>query len=67
MEYQLINPRDKTKSAIEQVLSNRGIKNIYHYLNTSESDILDPLLFSNMVEGAKLLISHIAQESKIMV
>ena len=67
MEYQLINPRDKSKSAIEQVLTNRGVKNINHYLNTTESDILDPLLLNNMKEGAKLLISHISQGSKIMV
>lgn len=67
MEYQLINPRDKSKSAIEQVLTNRGVKNINHYLNTTENDILDPLLLNNMKEGAKLLISHISQGSKIMV
>ena len=66
MEYELINPREKN-SAIEQVLFNRGIKDINHYLNTDDSDILDPMLLDNMEEGAKLLVSHIARGSKVMV
>ena len=67
MEYQLINPRIKGVSAIEQVLYNRGITNIEHYLNTDDMDILDPSTIANIQEGAKMLISHIAQGSKVMV
>ena len=66
MEYKLINPRDKS-SAIEQVLYNRGIEDIEHYLNTSDSDILDPITIMNIQKGAKMLVSHIAQNSKVLV
>ena len=61
MEYQLIAPRVPHYSAVEQVLTNRGIplNEIQHYLNTTESDILDPKLIKNIDVGAKMLISHI--------
>ena len=41
MKYSLINPVNKEYSAIEQILTNRGIarKDIPHYLNTSDEDI----------------------------
>lgn len=67
MEYQLINPRRPGTSAIEQVLLNRGIQDVRHYLNTVDSDILSPLDLDNIENGAKLLVSHIVQESKVFV
>jgi len=67
MEYQLINPRRPGTSAIEQVLLNRGIEDVHHYLNTDDSDILSPLGLDNIEQGAKLLVSHIAQGSKVMI
>ena len=67
MEYQLINPRRPGTSAIEQVLLNRGIQDVQHYLNTVDSDILSPLDLDNIENGAKLLVSHIAQKSKVFV
>ena len=67
MEYQLINPRRPGTSAIEQVLLNRGITDVQHYLNTDESDILSPLELDNMEKGAKMLVSHIARKSKVLV
>lgn len=67
MEYQLINPRRPGTSAIEQVLLNRGIQDVQHYLNTVDSDILSPLDLDNIEKGAKLLVSHIAQGSKVLV
>ena len=66
MDYRLINTRTKS-SAIEQVLFNRGIQDIDHYLNTTDSDILDPSSIKNIQEGAKLLVSHIAQNNKILI
>ena len=54
MEYQLINPRRPGTSAIEQVLLNRGIEDVHHYLNTVDTDILSPLDLDNIEEGAKL-------------
>ena len=67
MNYELIAPRSLSYSAIEQVLRNRGIEDIEHYLNTSDSDILNPLTIDNVVEGAKMLVSHIARGSKVMI
>ena len=67
MEYQLINPRRPGTSAIEQVLLNRGITDVAHYLNTVDTDILSPLGLDNMKKGAELLVSHIAQGSKVYV
>ena len=67
MEYQLINPRRPGTSAVEQVLLNRGIKDVHHYLNTDDTDILSPLDLDNIKEGAKMLVSHIKQESKVFV
>lgn len=72
MEYQLIAPQfphNKVLSAVEQVLANRGIKpeNVEHYLNTTDKDIVDPLLIKNIKEGAKMLIKHISQNDKVLV
>ena len=69
MNYQLIAPRLPNTSVIEQVLLNRGIQaqDIRHYLNTSDKDILDPTLITNIKEGAKMLIYHISQEHKIFI
>lgn len=40
---------------------------MYHYLNTSDSDILSPLDLNNMEKGAKMLVSHIAKGSKVFI
>lgn len=67
MEYKLISPRRQGYSAIEQVLTNRGIEDVNHYLNTSDNDILNPMLLDNMEQGAKMLISHIAQNDRVHI
>lgn len=67
MEYKLISPRNKNLTAIEQVLTNRGITDINHYLNTSDTDILNPLLLDNIKKGAKMLVSYIARNDRIHV
>lgn len=63
MEYQLRAPRIPEYTAVEQVLTNRGIQyqDIQHYINTSRADIYDPLLLKNMQRGAQMLIHHIAE------
>ena len=48
MEVQLIAPRERRLSVIEQVLRNRNIDNAYRYLNTTADEKLDPLLLDNM-------------------
>lgn len=47
MKYTLINKINPNYSAIEQILTNRGIKyeNIKHYLNTTDNDINKPQEF----------------------
>lgn len=72
MEYQLITPRippNREVSAVERVLTNRGIAlhEINHYLRTSDEDILDPKLFDNIKEGASMLARHIANKDRILV
>ena len=56
-------------SAVERVLTNRGIKlsEINHYLNTTDDDILDPLLIDRIKEGAQMLIKHISNNDKIFI
>lgn len=71
MKYQLIEPRIPLEglSAVERVLTNRGIKleNIKHYLNTTDEDILRPELIARIVDGVKMLIKHIAAGHKILI
>lgn len=68
MVYELIAPRT-CSSSIEQVLYNRGIplKDIPHYLNTTDEDILNPLLLDNIEDAAKMLVRHISTGSKVLV
>ena len=65
MNYKLINEVDKSKSMIEQILNNRGIEDVSHYLNTTDEDLFSPLLLENMKEGAELLIKHLYDDKKI--
>lgn len=72
MDYQLRTPTIPLSvelTAVERVLSNRGIKpqDIKHYLNTTNDDILNPNLIANMDAGVKMLISHIANNERIMI
>lgn len=72
MEYQLKTPLLPLKdnyNAVERVFATRGIapENIEHYLNTTDDDILPPESIPNMNEGAKMVISHIAHNDKILV
>jgi hypothetical protein len=72
MEYQLIAPRiplGRLLTAVEQVLANRGIapENVEHYLNTTDEDILSPMLIMNIEEGVKVLIQAIARGDKVLI
>ncbi len=69
MRYELIAPMVPGLSPVEQVLLNRGIKkeDMKHYINTTEDDILDPLLANNMREGVEMLIKHIKANDHILV
>ena len=72
MEYQLIVPRIPLKEelpVVEQVLANRGIRpeDVEHYLNTTDEDILSPLLIMNISEGVKILVGAIARGDKVLI
>ena len=72
MKYQLLNPNgeiNKNLSILEQILINRGIEqnNIQHYLNTTDEDILNPLLLNNMRAGAEMLVAQIIKNEPLMV
>ena len=71
MKYKLIQPVNKKYSAIEQILSNRGIEetDFYHYLNTKDSDINSYEGFGKDVlwEGARVLIDCIGHNHKALV
>lgn len=64
MKYELKNERDKNLTLLLQVLKNRGIKEIEHYLTVDDDDILEPTLFPEMEEGAKLYQRHAEKSSK---
>ena len=67
MEYHLKAPMIPGYSPIEQILNNRGIKNIYHYLHTTDDDILDPSTIMNIKNGAIMLVSHINNNDKVLI
>ena len=68
MEY-ILRKQDETKSALVQVLINRGIKesDIWHYLNTTDDDLIDPASIEHIKEGADLLLKHINANHKIFI
>lgn len=67
MKYELINP--VKYSVFTQIFINRGFeeKDISSYMSVAEEDLIDPLLLDNIVEGAKILVSHLSKESKIFI
>ena len=69
MKYKLIAKPNKNYSPMQQILVNRGIdvKDIEHYLKTSDADILNADLLDNMIEGVKRLISAIKNQEKIFL
>ena len=69
MEYKLISEKNDNLSVIQQVLINRGIalKDIDHYLNTTENDNLDPSLIERIKDGVMILIKHINNNDKILL
>lgn len=67
MEYHLKAPMIPGYSPIEQILNNRGIQNIYHYLHTTDDDILEPSTIMNIKNGAIMLVQHINNNDKILI
>ena len=69
MRVELIAPMNPLYSATETVLSNRGVKNLRRYLNTTDNDINSPLAFGQelMTRAARMLMTHIAAEDKTLI
>lgn len=69
MKYELIKPINQNYNAIQQILTNRGIKleDIEHYLNVTEEDNLSPLLLDNIKQAAAMLIKHLDKNGTIMI
>ncbi len=71
MKYKLIKPINPNYSALEQVLTNRGVeyKDLQHYCNTTDDDINSPLLFGeeSMKDAAAALISTISSNYRAAV
>ena len=66
MRYELINPMDFNKTALETVLSNRGIPKaeMKHYLNTTDDDINDWRLLGeeDIKAGIKAILQTVNED-----
>lgn len=71
MKYKLINPINSNYSTIQTILTNRHIplKEVEHYLNTTDADINEPEAFGSdlLDEASKILISNIASNKPALV
>ena len=72
MEYQLLTPSipvNDDLTPVELVFANRGMtpQEMFHYLRTSEDDIISPTLIDNIQWGAKMLIQHLFAGDKIFI
>ena len=66
LNYTLCAPVDSDKEIIEQVLSNRGIKDVYGFLNIKAVPHNFNLL-NNLEDGVKLYIKHVYNKSKVVI
>lgn len=67
MKFDLIKKRNPQLSLLQQVLTNRGIQDVDHYLHTSDLDVLNPCLFPNMDKGINLFLNERAHRSKTIL
>lgn len=71
MKYKLIKPINSKYSAIEQVLTNRGVEynNIQHYINTTDQDINSFLLLDEfrLMTAACVLLGAIKDYKSCLV
>lgn len=70
IQYELIAEHKKNETLLERILKNRGFKTkkeIKHYLNVTEKDLIDPKKLKNIKEGANLLIDTIKNRENILI
>ena len=66
LNYTLCAPVDSDKEVIEQILNNRGIKDVYSFLNIKA--VPDNFnLLNNLEDGVKLYIKHVYNKSKVII
>lgn len=60
---------DGMVTPVERVFLNRGMTPDYFkkYMSASAADILSPLLFENMRQGAEMLLRHIKNKSDVFI
>lgn len=69
MKFELINPINPDWSATEQILHNRGIQDIEHYLNTTEEDVNNPEAFGEdkLKTAAAFVIQTVRSNKQIAI
>ena len=71
MKYRLIKPVNQNYSALEQILTNRGIKRneIEHYINTTDDDInsFEILGGDRLSAAAKAILKTVRENRRCMV
>lgn len=68
MKYELYERSNNDFSnPVAQVLKNRGIKDVEHYLNLSQKDILPYELLDNIFEAKDLFVQHFNMKNKIAI
>ena len=69
MNYTLIEPTQRARSVVEQVLLNRGLDadKIARYIEPTEDEVFDPHLLDNIIHAAKTLLLAIMNQKKIYV
>lgn len=71
MNYELRGPLDKSLTPLQIIFRNRGMnyskEDILHYVNPTEEDLLDDSNIDNLLEGARLLMKHINNNSKVLL
>ena len=69
MNYTLIEPTQRARSVVEQVLLNRGLDadKIARYIEPTEDEAFDPHLLDNIIHAAKTLLLAIMNQKKIYV
>lgn len=70
MKIKLLKPMNPQYKALEQILVNRNIphQEIYHYLNTTDKDINDPIMFGeNIKKGAEMICESILTNKNALV
>lgn len=71
MNYELRQPVDRTLTPLQSVFRNRGMEfkaaDIRHYINPDSNDLIELDKIDRIAEGAKLLMKHIATNSKVLL